>query len=87
MGDRDAHPCQTSVMEINRTQFNRDFIVIHFPNPDNHKCRQIININKMEEIIDNDKVFQAKVNQILNMEGDKITVRLRRGVSFKIWVR
>lgn len=78
---------QHGIMEINRTQFNRDFLVIHFPNPNSQEGRQIININKMEEIIGNDKVFEAKVNQILNMQGDKAVVKLRRGITFEIWVR
>lgn len=77
-------------MEINRIQFNRDFIIIHCPdNPllGKRKGRSIITINKFEEIIDNDGVFEAKVNQILNMVDDNITVKLRRGITFEIWMR
>ena len=72
---------------MNKTQFNREYIIRYYPNSDNRDKSSLIEVTEMLNIIDDLTVFANIKSSVEKFKGDQLTIKLRRGISFDFNLR
>ena len=67
---------------MNKTEFNREFIIRYYPDSSNRHDNQLVGFAKMQIIIADLWTFARIKASVERFKGDKLTIKLKRGISF-----
>ena len=67
---------------MNKTEFNREFIIRYYPDSNDRHNNQLVGFAKMQIIIADLWTFARIKARVERFDGDKLTIKLKRGISF-----
>ncbi len=67
---------------MNKTEFNREFLIRYYPDSNNRHNNQLVGFNRMQVIIADLWTFAKIKRRVERFTGDKLTIKLKRGISF-----
>lgn len=69
---------------ITREYFNKNFMIRYYPEPARQWKNKLISLDTFKDIINNDEVYDSQMQRIGLFKGDVLTIKLKRGIAFKI---
>ena len=67
---------------MNKTEFNREYIIRYYPDSEDRHNNQLVGFNRMQIIIADLWTFARIKRRVEQFKGDKLTIKLKRGISF-----
>ena len=83
----DSISIQSSALVMNKTEFNRNFIIEFHPNQRKKWKKKLIGLDRMKELINDDVVYNETMELIKTFKSDTLWIRIRHGIAFHIRCR
>lgn len=69
------------------TAFNKDVLCRLYPNSNDKHTNWLVGIKKAAEVVEEKTVFMGIIKRLDNCSDQRLTVKLRRGITFTFIIR